>query len=221
MNLYAVNHKFHYELENLTRAFFPNEKIAVSSTENIPDELTAPYILSVKGATLFIKVLINDFERELECPAQTSDDELSMATLLYKLLEEFTGISLSWGLLTGVRPIKLFRKLTEQMGEDGASAYFRNSLLVSKEKTSLASVTCVNEQKILDMSKKDSYSLYISIPFCPSRCSYCSFVSQSVEKAKHLIKPYVELLCEELKATAKIARDCNLRLESVDRKSVV
>lgn len=215
MNLYAVNHKFHYELENLTRAFFPNEKIAVSSTENIPDELTAPYILSVKGTTLFIKVLINDFERELECPAQTSDDELSMATLLYKLLEEFTGISLSWGLLTGVRPIKLFRKLTEQMGEDGATAYFRNSLLVSKEKTSLASVTCVNEQKILDMSKKDSYSLYISIPFCPSRCSYCSFVSQSVEKAKHLIIPYVELLCEELKATAKIAKDCNLRLESV------
>ena len=48
MNLYAVNHKFHYELENLTRAFFPNEKIAVSSVDTIPDELTAPYILSVK-----------------------------------------------------------------------------------------------------------------------------------------------------------------------------
>ncbi|MBR3972286.1 MAG: coproporphyrinogen dehydrogenase HemZ [Ruminococcus sp.] len=215
MNLYAVNHKYHYEFENLTRAFFPNEKIAVSSADTVPEELIPPYILTQKCDVLSVKVSISNFERELTSPAESADDELSMATLLYKILEEFTGISLSWGLLTGVRPIKLFRKLREQMGEEEASEYFRSSLLVSKEKSSLAKVTCVNEQKILDMSRPDSYSLYISIPFCPSRCSYCSFVSQSVEKAKHLILPYVDLLCEELKATARIARDCNLRLESV------
>lgn len=215
MNLYAVNHKYHYELENLTRAFFPNEKISVTSCESLPQELTPPYILTQKREVLSVKVHLNDFERELTGSCGTSDDELSMATLLYRLLEEFTGVSLSWGLLTGVRPIKLFRKLSHQIGEAAAAEYFRNSLLVSSEKTELAKITCVNEQKILDTSKPESYSLYISIPFCPSRCSYCSFVSQSVEKAKHLIAPYVDLLCEELKVTAKIAKDCNLRLESV------
>ncbi len=214
MNLYTVNHKFHYELENLTRAFFPNEKIAVEMLDEIPCELSSPYILTVSNDVLFVAVSFGDFYKELEAP-KGDDDELIIATLLYKLLEEYTGITLSWGLLTGVRPIKLLRKLREQMGEEDAETYFRNNLLVSDEKTNLAKVTCVNEQNILDLSQKDSFSLYISIPFCPTRCSYCSFVSQSVEKSKHLIPRYVELLCEEIAQTSKIVKDLNLRLESV------
>lgn len=214
MNLYAVNHGFHYELENLTRAFFPNEKIAVLSTENIPDTLERPYILTTYGENMIVKVCFDGFEKELSDTLGV-DDELSMATLLYKLLSEYTGISLSWGLLTGVRPIKLFRRLRAQMGEDAAREYFEKKLLVSKEKTDLSILTCGNEQKILDLSQKKSFSLYISIPFCPSRCSYCSFVSQSVEKAKHLIPTYVELLCKEIKLTADIANNLGLILETV------
>ena len=57
--------------------------------------------------------------------------------------------------------------------------------------------------------------MYISIPFCPSRCSYCSFVSHSVHRAKNIIPKYVELLCEELKVTAKAANDLGLKLETV------
>lgn len=214
MNLYTVNHKFHYELENLTRAFFPNEKISVEILDEIKAELIPPYILTISSDKLSVSVSMGSYYRELSC-RKSVDDELSMATLLYKLLEDLTGISLSWGLLTGVRPIKLFRKLCEETGEEGAESYFRDSLLVSCDKINLARTTCLNEQRILDLSKKDSFSLYISIPFCPSRCSYCSFVSQSVEKAKHLIPRYVELLCEEIKETAKIAKDLRLRLESV------
>jgi len=214
MNLYTVNHKFHYELENLTRAFFPNEKIAVFMLDTIDETPETPYILTVNDTELSVSVCFDKFSKELTAP-KGSDDELTMATLLYRLLEEYTDITLSWGLLTGVRPIKLFRKLKEQMGEAQAKDYFKNSLLVSDEKLRLAAVTCKNEEKILNLSAKDSYSLYISIPFCPSRCSYCSFVSQSVEKAKHLIPRYVELLCEEIKETARIAKECNLRLESV------
>lgn len=215
MNLYTVNHKFHYELENLTRAFFPNEKIAVLMSDVTPDSPEAPYILTESSDVLCVTVSINNFTKKLTCEKCSDDDELSMATLLYNLLEEYTGITLSWGLLTGVRPIKLLRNLKAEMGEERAAEYFRKTLLVSDEKTSLAADTCVNEQKILDLSKPDSFSLYISIPFCPSRCSYCSFVSQSVEKAKHLIPKYVDLLCEEIVHTANIAKACNLRLESV------
>lgn len=214
MNLYTVNHKFHYELENLTRAFFPNEKIAVSICEEMPFEPLIPYILTVSGEKLSVTVCFDGFSKELSSE-KGSDDELSMATILYRLLEEYTGISLSWGLLTGVRPIKLLRKLREQMGEENAKDYFRSSLLVSDAKINLSSDTCSKEQKILDLSKADSFSLYISIPFCPTRCSYCSFVSQSIEKAKHLIPRYVELLCEEIALTSKIAKNLNLRLESV------
>ncbi len=215
MNLYTVNHKFHYELENLTRAFFPNEKISVIQLAEVPDKIESPAIVSEVKEELSVTLSIDEFHKTLSFPMGNRDDELEMATLLYKLLSEFTGISLSWGLLTGVRPIKLLRRLKEEMGEEKAKSYFSDSLLVSKEKLQLASVTCVNEQKILDMSIQDSFSLYISIPFCPTRCSYCSFVSQSVEKARHLIPGYVELLCKEIAHTGAIAKDLNLRLESV------
>ena len=138
-----------------------------------------------------------------------------MAICLYNLLTAYTGMTPSWGILTGVRPIKLFRKLTEQYGLEHTKEYFKNSLLVSDEKISLAEETEKNERAILSLSENNSYSLYVSIPFCPSRCSYCSFVSQSVEKAKKLIEPYVDLLCKELEYTAKIASDLNLKLETV------
>ncbi len=215
MNLYTVNHSFHYELENLTRAFFPNEKITVFPSESIPDSLDAPYILTTFGEDMSVSVVYGDFKETLCEKTGNADDELTMATLLYRILSNLTGVSLSWGLLTGVRPIKLFRRLCEQMGEEKTQEYFLRDLLVSEEKTALARVTCVNEQKILSLSQKDSFSLYVSIPFCPTRCSYCSFVSQSVEKAKHLIDPYVDLLCKEIEVTAQIAKSLNLRLETV------
>ncbi len=215
MNLYTVNHSYHYELENLTRAFFPNEKINVLQSEILPEVLEAPYILTEYSDKMSVTVVFEDFNKSLCEDAGTPDDELAMATLLYSLLKDLTGISLSWGLLTGVRPIKLFRRLCEQMGDSAAKEYFTGKLLVSEEKTNLAKLTCAKEQTILDLSKRDSFSLYVSIPFCPTRCSYCSFVSQSVEKAKHLIVPYVDLLCKEIAHTGKIARDLNLRLETV------
>ena len=214
MTLYVINHKFHYELENLTRAFFPNEKIAVLHCDCVPEDAQIPFIATEYGDSIIVRVVMNDFDKSLTSE-KGADDELIMADLLYELLAEYSGIKLSWGLLTGVRPVKLLRKLTEQWGKEEANEYFRKSLKVSDSKTALAGITCVNEEKILNLSKPDSFSLYISIPFCPSRCSYCSFVSQSVEKARHLVPEYVRLLCEEIAYTGKIAKDIGLRLESV------
>ncbi|MFR1214114.1 MAG: hypothetical protein ACLSCV_04595 [Acutalibacteraceae bacterium] len=70
-----------------------------------------------------------------------------------------------------------------------------------------------HEQPILAASKPESFSLYISIPFCPTRCAYCSFVAQSTEKTGKLIPQYVDLLCKELEYTAEVAKACNLRLK--------
>lgn len=137
------------------------------------------------------------------------------AIMLFEILSEYTGIRLPWGILTGVRPIKLLHNLVRELGTDGADKYFREKLLVTEQKTKLALTTEKNERKILELSKPDSFSLYISVPFCPTRCSYCSFVSQSIEKAKKLVEPYLDLLCQEIKYTAEIAKELNLRLETV------
>ena len=214
MNLYIKNHTFWFELENLTRLFFPNEKIAVHKSFSSIEE---PYIYTELSDVISVRVKIGDFSRELSSPLTDDKDnnELATAKLLYRLLAEFSGVQQAWGLLTGVRPIKLMRRLCDRFGEQEARRRFSEDYFVSDEKIELALQTEAHEQRIISLSRPDSFSLYVGIPFCPSRCSYCSFVMSSVERAKKLMEPYVGLLCEELKATAQIASDLNLRLESV------
>ncbi len=213
MNLYVKNHNFHFELENLTRLFFPNEKITVIREFC---ELTPPYIYTEVGSEIKVTVCIGSFSDSKTVPkSQSDDDELSCAQLLYQILCKYTGVTQPWGVLTGVRPVKLLRRLTEQVGESAAESKFLNEFYVSNEKLLLAKETEKNEKKILQLSKPESFSLYVGIPFCPSRCSYCSFVMSSVERAKKLIEPYVKLLCEEIKYTADIASNLGLRLETV------
>lgn len=211
MNLYVKNHNFWFELENLTRLFFPNEKINVFKSF---DSAEQPYIYTEVSDKVKIEVSVNNFQKSLVAD-KTDDNELTSAQLLYKLLCQYSGYTQPWGVLTGVRPVKLFRRLCEELGEEGARNKFLNEFYVSPEKLRLAELTEKNEKKILDLSRPESFSLYVGIPFCPSRCSYCSFVMSSVERAKKLIEPYTELLCEEIKATAQIASDLGLRLETV------
>lgn len=214
MYLYVKNNSFWFELENLTRLFFPNEKIEVLKSFS---GLKKPYVYSELGEKITVRVCIGDFceKRQAETGADSNDNELITVQLLYKILERFSGVSQPWGLLTGVRPIKLLRKVSEEMGEERAKKRFSDDFFVSGEKLELASIVNENEKKILGESRQNSFSLYVGIPFCPSRCSYCSFVMASVERTKKLIDPYVKLLCEELKVTAEIASRLGLRLESV------
>lgn len=214
MNLYVKNHNFHFELENLTRLFFPNEKITVIRDFSEPQP---PYIYTEVSDKITISVNIGSFNKSETAVKKLTDDdnELVSAQLLYKLLCDFTGLTQPWGILTGVRPVKLLRRLAEESNEEQAVKKFEKDFFVSNEKIALSRETEHNERKILELSKPESFSLYVGIPFCPSRCSYCSFVMASIERAEKLIEPYTKLLCEEIKRTAEIASKLGLRLETV------
>lgn len=214
MNLYVKNHNFHFELENLTRLFFPNEKITVIRDFSEPQP---PYIYTEVSDKITISVNIGSFNKSETAVKKLTDDdnELVSAQLLYKLLCDFTGLTQPWGILTGVRPVKLLRRLPEESSEEQAVKKFEKDFFVSNEKIALSRETEHNERKILELSKPESFSLYVGIPFCPSRCSYCSFVMASIERAEKLIEPYTKLLCEEIKRTAEIANKLGLRLETV------
>lgn len=225
MIILIKNHSFAYEIENLCRVFFPDEKLTI--TREMPcggeeDCICTGLEKTETGVRLYVKVGLSGFpEKEDECFLSAdiqnfeAECERMLAVLLFGILKELVKITPSWGILTGVRPIKLMRRLTGEIGEEAAWTYFREKLLVLPEKTALAQTTMHCEQEILSLSERNSFSLYISIPFCPTRCAYCSFVSQSVEKAAKLMPSYVEKLCEELKATAKLAKDYGLKLETV------
>lgn len=212
MNLY-INHAFHYELENLTRLFYPNEKITVIKDSEVYEE---PYIKALRSNNLFVEVKCGDFcENSSASLTDDVEDERMLCELLYKILCKLTGVTPPWGMITGVRPVKLYRNLLNIGGKAYADEYFKDKLFVNDEKLKLAQTTEKIEKRFIDLSRKDSFSLYIAIPFCPTRCHYCSFVQSSIERSKHLVEPYVELLCEEIKRTANIASDLNLRLETV------
>lgn len=222
MKLCLVNHEFRYELEKLIRLFLPFEKIEFSNEADFCENTAVTELINQNEkliANAKLNLLGKNFEFKSEVEFINGDTEkdceLALAICLYNCLVSATGYNCPWGILTGIRPAKLYSRIANERGSAFSQEYFKNYLKVSEEKTELCKGTLLSEEKIISLSKPNSYSLYISIPFCPTRCSYCSFVSHSVEQAKKLIPQYVELLCEELKQTANIAKRLNLKLETV------
>ena len=222
MLLINKNNSYHYEMENLIRVFLPDIKIIRS------EEITAGEdycLLALEGEKIDISLCLEGKTYEISGSFSLEDKvfsegddsffERKMAVMLFDLLREITGYTPPWGILTGVRPAKLMTKLSQKHGREKATAYFINELKVSEDKTALALMVSENETPIIEGSAPDSFSLYVSVPFCPTRCSYCSFISHSNESAKKLIPQYVEKLCEEIRYTAEIARQQCLRLESI------
>ncbi len=222
MYLININNSYHYEMENLIRVFLPEAKI-LRADEPCEDEDYCILTLEINKVIIELSLAGKTYKSQgkfcLGCrPKDESIDsymERKMAVMLYDMLRDITGYTPPWGILTGVRPAKLMTKLIASLGEEKAVKYFINELKVSADKTNLALMVSKNETPIIEGSSPDSYSLYVSVPFCPTRCSYCSFISHSNESAKKLIPEYVEKLCDEIVESGKIAKDLNLRLESV------
>ncbi len=222
MKLCLINHSYKYELEKLIRIFLPFEKIEFCEREEREDRASITSLLKGKKETrLSAELLIDnkrfEFSKTLsnENPDYDNECERLLAVALYDCFVKASGYVPEWGILTGVRPAKLFSRLSDANGKALAEDWFKKGLMLSDNKISLCRETVESENKITALSSPDSFSLYISIPFCPTRCAYCSFVSHSVEHAKGLIPDYIRLLKEELRLTAEIAKKLNLRLETV------
>lgn len=210
MILKVINHPFQYDMKNLCTIFFPYEKIREKGDEDIV------VVTEKTGDTLSVNAKVYDKSiKKVHKIIPGEDMATAMSALLYNALSELMGYKPPWGILFGVRPAKLMHRFCEQYGEQGARDYFVNHFLAAKPKTDLAAEVMKHENKIISLSSENSFSLYISIPFCPSRCSYCSFVSHSIERTKKLMEPYVDLLCKELEKTGEIAKALGLRLETI------
>ncbi len=225
MILRIFGHDFHYECESLCRVYFPNEKINIVYDDSGEDDKTViTRCTPIDGGNLIsVDADIGGETRHAESEVKVPEDELRdkselrVCRHIFELLSDVTGYTPPWGLQTGVRPSKLMLNLIKDMGVEGALRYFKEDLLVSEEKTSLAYTVASAEEKIINLSEKNSFSLYVSIPFCPTRCSYCSFVSHSIanSNARKLLPDYLEKLAEEIKITGEIASELGLKLESV------
>lgn len=131
---------------------------------------------------------------------------------LYRMLEQYSGRSLPWGTLTGIRPVKIPMKLLEE-GKDQKTiyTYMKDKYFASDEKIQLAYDVAVRERSILQkLDYKNGYSLYIGIPFCPTTCLYCSFTSYPLSKWGPRVDEYLDALGREIDYTARAVTDKHL-----------
>lgn len=140
----------------------------------------------------------------------------ALASLVYDLLREVTGIRPPWGKMTGVRPVRIIHdQRAAGHSEEDIAKLFLEKYDCTPGRFELARGIADRQRPILERSGLRDCSLYIGIPFCPSRCSYCSFVSRTVERDKKLIQPYVDHLCMELEAIRDQVEQIGLNLRTV------
>ncbi|MEE0729962.1 MAG: coproporphyrinogen dehydrogenase HemZ [Oscillospiraceae bacterium] len=218
MQLILSGHSYRYECENLCRLFFPYSPVRVGEAEpEIRAEEPCAFAgIERKGGQYHYTAKVSDGKNTVESSCEREVmEEYSMTNLLYRAFVELTGYQPAWGMLTGIHPVKLLRQYCGELGEERGTEKFRTRCHVSAGKTELALRTLRAQSAAVEALEENDFNLYVSIPFCPTRCAYCSFVSQSVEQAKKLIAPYFELLLLEIEKTAAVTRALGLTLSTV------
>lgn len=125
-------------------------------------------------------------------------------------------VSIPWGALSGIRPAKVVRQMSEKnMTDTEIKKDLHEIFGVSDEKIELAMQVSKNETEILKDVKENSASIYVGIPFCPSKCLYCSFVSNDMRVAKKYTDDYVRLLEKEIEKAAEVAERLGFGIENI------
>ncbi len=129
---------------------------------------------------------------------------------------ELLGYRPSWGMLTGVRPSKVATELLHAgMSKTRVKRKLTNEYFVIPKKAALATDVAINEQRLVGVPDPRDCSIYISIPFCPSRCAYCSFVSYTSPRLLGLIPDYLVHLAKDLEIMAKKIKAMGLRVRTL------
>ena len=159
--------------------------------------------VTVNGKVFAYGNLIGSFDGEIERKRLVKRyAKLS----LYKALSKFFEKELPWGALTGIRPTKLAYQQMEKSGE--FTSFFTDVMKVSAPKTALTQAV-IDSQKGIYSRNDDNTDFFVFIPFCPSRCKYCSFISADIKSAQKYVDDYVDTLVDEINYSAKFIK--NLR----------
>lgn len=130
--------------------------------------------------------------------------------------EKIRRVSLPWGVMCGIRPAKNVRELRESgFSEPEVKQILKNVYAVTDEKIDLAMRVAKNEEHLLSQIGKNSVSLYIGIPFCPTRCLYCSFVSTDIRVSGKYMDEFIDKLMLEIDKTAEIVQRLGVYVENI------
>ncbi len=225
MKLIFRGHNDRYAVEQSLLAFFPNERpvyedaaagenhaIVTLSTGKTYTTATTKIIYDGKMARGISRTIIDP---TLDEYAAERERQQALKLSFFKAARDITGHTPSWGALTGIRPGKVAaRFLEEGKSEAQTDRILRDTYFVSPARRRLAIETAQAGIKAQQELQPNEISLYVGIPFCPTRCAYCSFVSASVEKSFGLIEPYLDVLLQEITEAARMVQETGLKIKS-------
>ncbi len=226
MNLYLIGHDYRYAVEQMLLTLFPDERPVYPDGRPTGDRVelrlmpgtkvtTVTCVLVYRGRTANGRTSVSN--SELTDPAET--DRRLQGAIKRAFYRAAMGIDVPhkpWGMLTGVRPGKLMTPLLAQgMSDEQAARYFERHYDVAPARAALVVRTAHATQRAIDTLGDKDVCLYVGIPFCPTRCAYCSFVSQSVEKSMALVPEFLQALAREIAATAEAVQRAGLRVVSL------
>ena len=220
--------RYKYSVEQMMLMLFPGERPEYPA-EYVPSEDEAVFSLDrgpettavtarvvrpggrAQGGAQFGSSLLDETPERVY---HTLQHALKLA--FYRAGVEILGEEPPWGALTGVRPVKLpTRAMLGGKTPEEARAELEREYRVSPSRAQLA-VDCARASLAVDRQlRRDQVSLYIGVPFCPTRCAYCSFVSADVGRTLKLVEPYLEAVLEELAYTGRVLKECGLTVHSL------
>ena len=214
-----------YYLQSLCLLYFSGAKFSKDEeiTEDTP--IVEAYLdEGEESATARVTIRIGSQEETAEATEKYKPDstaikaqKMAVGKAMFAAGEKFFGYAPSWGILTGIRPSKISRQLYNQNGEDPVKTrkILRDEYFLYPKKAALLTNITINESRIIDNIGRDTCSLYISIPFCPTRCAYCSFVSFATKRLLSMIPQYVSRLISDLEIVFESIRENKLRVTTV------
>ncbi len=229
--LCTIGHDYGFELENVIRLFYKDKKVVFSTQESLSFErgiLILSKAVEEKGKYVIETSLRDDasgYFDSLEIILQDTEDvsrsnkkilKQELKRQIYIALKNYTKTDQPWGTLTGIRPGKIVYDMLEA-GEDKGSILKKlmEYYFLSEKKSELIYKIAQTEKRILGKSVPNMVSLYIGIPFCPSRCLYCSFISDTIEKYKDSIESYLDTLKYEITQVNGIIKEMGYKIQSI------
>ncbi|MBC8631487.1 coproporphyrinogen dehydrogenase HemZ [[Eubacterium] tenue] len=218
-------HDYKYEVAELLKLFTTQFKF-INSNDEFEKILINEVIIKDKQIESITKFYEN---KELKiCKSESFDTNLinkedikkGTKTIIkrsvFNVLDELFKTYVPWGILTGIRPVKIVHNLLDQdLSEEDIRENLKNNYLIKDEKIDLALDIAKRERVFIYPIDKNKISLYVSIPFCPTRCVYCSFPANPMKQFGHLRDKYVKALIKEIKGLAKLLKDTNKDIETL------
>lgn len=216
MILFQNGYECKEKLQIFYNMFFPeNDKILVYSNFTYDGKIINVYTYIDYFGKLYFDDLYYEFSDNNE-KMKKKTFEASITKSFCHAAMKIKKINLPWGVMSGIRPAKNVREFYEKgLSTEEVKNTLKSLYEVSDEKAELSMTVAENEKLLLSQIGEKSVSIYIGIPFCPTRCLYCSFISSDVRITGKYIKDFVKLLCEEIKETSKIIEKLGLYVENI------